>query len=118
MRCYAFDVDETLEGFGGPVSLQSLMDLRNEGHIVGLCGNWGAFCSSVSGWQHLISVIVNLGTPKDWAMSHFRQHVGGCDDYVLVGNRLGVTGASDDEGAAQRARWRFILERDFAAGER
>jgi hypothetical protein len=40
------------------------------------------------------------------------------DDYVMVGNVLGVSGASDDQGAATLAGWRFIKETDFAAGER
>jgi hypothetical protein len=40
------------------------------------------------------------------------------DDYVMVGNVLGVSGTSDDQGAAERAGWRFIREGDFAAGKR
>jgi hypothetical protein len=36
----------------------------------------------------------------------------------MVGNVQGVSGASDDQGAATRAGWRFIQERDFAAGVR
>jgi hypothetical protein len=40
------------------------------------------------------------------------------DDYVMVGNIKGVSGASDDEGAANLAGWRFIKESDFAAGAR
>ena len=40
------------------------------------------------------------------------------DDYIMVGNIKGVSGASDDQGAADLAGWRFIKESDFAAGER
>jgi hypothetical protein len=40
------------------------------------------------------------------------------DDYSMVGNIKGVSGASDDEGAANLAGWRFIKESDFAAGTR
>jgi hypothetical protein len=40
------------------------------------------------------------------------------DDYIMVGNIKGVSGASDDEGAANLAGWRFIKESDFAAGTR
>ena len=40
------------------------------------------------------------------------------DDYIMVGNVKGVSGASDDEGAANLAGWRFIKESDFAAGAR
>ena len=32
------------------------------------------------------------------------------DEYVMVGNILGVSGASDDQGAATLAGWRFIKE--------
>lgn len=117
MKVYAFDVDETLDIAGGPVALSLLADLRSQGHVVGLCGNWGYFCMRLSNWPELISVIINLGTPKDWAMSHFRQNVM-AEEYILVGNILGVSGASDDKGAAERAGWRFIKESDFAAGAR
>jgi hypothetical protein len=34
----------------------------------------------------------------------------------MVGNILGVSGASDDKGAAETAGWRFIKESEFAAG--
>jgi hypothetical protein len=39
-------------------------------------------------------------------------------DYVMVGNILGISGASDDRGAAERAGWRFIQESEFAKGVR
>ena len=38
---YAFDVDDTLEVSGGPVSVQSIADLKRAGDVVGLNGNWG-----------------------------------------------------------------------------
>jgi hypothetical protein len=36
----------------------------------------------------------------------------------MVGNIKGVSGASDDQGAADLAGWRFIKESDFASGAR
>jgi hypothetical protein len=36
----------------------------------------------------------------------------------MVGNIVGVSGASDDQGAALLAGWRFIKESEFAAGKR
>jgi hypothetical protein len=36
----------------------------------------------------------------------------------MVGNILGISGASDDRGAAERAGWRFIQESEFASGAR
>jgi uncharacterized SAM-dependent methyltransferase len=121
-KCYAFDFDETLEASGGPVTLKSLMDLRIEGHIVGLCGNWGGFVQRVPGWQHLISFFASdcgylIPDFKAAYLRRLKQYVT-ADDYIMVGNELGVTGASDDKGSAERAGWRFIREDAFAAGER
>lgn len=116
-RVYAFDVDHTLERFDGPVTVQSLLDLRNEGHIIGLCGNWAYFCQVIKDWHQRVSFI-NLGLPKEVWLAHFREMLPGYEDYVLVGNVMGVSGASDDKGAAARCNWRFIQEKDFAAGVR
>lgn len=117
MIVYAFDVDETLEVSGGPITLQSMMDLRIQGHIVGLCGNWAVVCQRVPGWQHLIS-FMNSGAPdKETLLRQIKQYVP-ADDYVMVGNIPGVSGASNDIGAAQAAGWRFISEKDFSTGAR
>ncbi|MDE2095625.1 MAG: hypothetical protein KGL39_00080 [Patescibacteria group bacterium] len=123
-----FDVDETLEISQGPISLSSLMRLRQEGHIVGLCGNLHCFMERVPKWWEYISFTLNFDTlitlggllPKEYWLRTFLVSCRNADDYVLVGNRLGVTGASDDEGAVQRSGppWRFILERDFVDGKR
>jgi hypothetical protein len=126
-KVYAFDVDETIEVSGGPVTLASMMDLRVSGAIVGLCGNLNAFCTRVTGWQHLISFTLNLdlypvigaGLPKDIWLRVFRQTTfPNAEEYIMVGNILGVSGASDDKGAAERAGWRFIQESEFAKGVR
>ena len=120
---FAFDVDETIEISRGPVTLQMMADLRYQGHIVGLCGNWGLFCQVVSNWHQFVSFI-NLGLPKHEWLIHFRQILPHYDDYVLVGNvpgaknRLGVVCGSDDIGAARAASWRFLKEDDFASGSR
>jgi hypothetical protein len=131
MKVYAFDVDETIEVSDGPITLKSMRDLREEGHIVGLCGNLNAFCTRVTDWHRLISFTLNFDTfpviggpcgsllPKEVWLRVFRQTTfPNADDYVMVGNILGVSGASDDKGAADRAGWRFIKESDFASGIR
>ena len=110
---YAFDVDETLEISAGPVTIQMMLDLRNNGHIVGLCGNWALFCHRVRDWQEVVSFMNNGGTDKETHLRQLKMYVP-ADDFILVGNVLGVSGASDDQGAAQRAGWRFIRESDFA----
>lgn len=114
---YAFDVDDTLEVSKGPIKLQDLMNLRIQGHIVGLCGNWSALTMQVPGWQHLVSFLGEGAPNKEMALINLRRYVP-ADDYVMVGNILGISGGSDDKGAAERAGWRFIRESDFAAGAR
>lgn len=132
-KIYAFDVDETLEISNGPVTLQSMMDLRVDGHIVGVVGNWGKFVQCVPGWQHLVSFINitvlardesgKVHGDKDWYLQHLAKYVA-ADEYVMVGNvfgdknSLGFVCGSHDSEAAAAAGWRFIKEDDFAAGAR
>lgn len=121
-KVFCFDVDDSLEISNGPITLQSMMDLRIQGHIVGLCGNWSGFVQKVTGWQHLIS-FMNVGTTKEELLTYLKHYVP-CDEVIMVGNVFGVknklsfAGGSDDKGAAERAGVRFIKEDDFANGER
>ena len=117
MKIYAFDVDDTLEVSGGPVSIVSVSSLKPEGHIVGLNGNWAVVVQSVPLWHRIFSFIGPMEMSKDIFLNQLRTYIR-ADDYVMVGNIKGVSGASDDEGAANLAGWRFIKESDFAAGAR
>lgn len=124
-KVYAFDIDETLDCAGGPVSIDRLIQLRSEGHIVGLCGNVHAFCSKVDKWWEIISFTLNYDggpwgcLPKDKQLTIFKTLTyKKADEYIMVGNIAGVSGSSDDQGAAQRAGWRFIRASDFAKGVR
>jgi hypothetical protein len=137
VKLYAFDVDETLEISNGPIPLASLAQLRAEGHIVGLCGNWGLFCRLVPGWQNYVSflnclppIFVELQerahavrVDKAWFLNHLRQYVS-AEEYTLVGNvrgeknKLGFVCGSEDSEAAVLAGWRFIKEDAFAEGVR
>jgi hypothetical protein len=114
---YAFDVDDTLEVSNGPVKLADLAGLRERGQIVGLCGNWAMVTLHCSDWHRICSFIGPCGIEKHDFLRELRQYIPG-DDYVMVGNILGISGASDDRGAAERAGWRFIRESAFAAGAR
>jgi hypothetical protein len=116
-RIYAFDVDDTIEQLAGPVTLAALEELRAAGHVIGLCGNWAAFCRRFPDWWRLVS-FMNVSTSKEALLVELRAQLPDYDDYILVGNIPGVSGASDDSGAAARAGWRFIKESDFAAGAR
>jgi hypothetical protein len=117
MVVYAFDVDETLEVSNGPVKLVDLAKLREDGHIVGLCGNWAMVTLHCPGWHHICSFVGPCGIEKHDLLRQMRQYIPG-HDYVMVGNILGISGASDDRGAAERAGWRFIKESEFANGVR
>jgi hypothetical protein len=117
MVVYAFDVDETLEVSKGPVKLFDLVKLREQGHIVGLCGNWAMVTLHCPDWHHICSFVGPCGIEKHDFLRQLRQYIPG-HDYVMVGNILGISGASDDRGAAERAGWRFIQESEFAKGVR
>jgi len=114
---YAFDVDDTLELSNGPVRLADLAELRDRGHIVGLCGNWAVVTLHYPNWHRVLSFLGPCGIEKHDFLRELRRYVPG-EDYVMVGNVLGISGASDDRGAAERAGWRFIRESDFANGTR
>jgi hypothetical protein len=115
VNVYAFDVDETLEVSAGPIRLQALADLVTQGHIVGICGNWSVLTHHMPDWHRIISFL-SIGDKAEFLHTIARDVP--ADGYVMVGNVVGVSGASDDQGAARRAGWRFIREADFAAGER
>ena len=117
MKIYAFDVDDTLEVSAGPVSIESVDSLKTAGHIVGLNGNWAVVVQNVPRWHQLFSFIGPMEMAKDVFLTQLKTYIP-ADDYVMVGNIKGVSGASDDLGAASLAGWRFIKESDFAAGQR
>ena len=117
MKIYAFDVDDTLEVSGGPITVVSVAELKSRGHIVGLNGNWAVVVQSVPRWHDIFSFLGPMEMSKDIFLNQLKTHIR-AEDYVMVGNIKGVSGGSDDEGAANLAGWRFIKESDFAAGAR
>jgi hypothetical protein len=117
-RVYAFDVDETLDVSDGPVPVAALRALCEEGHIVGLCGNWAAFVRAVPEWHRIVSFVGPLGLSKADFLTQLRLHVR-ADGYVMVGNDPATGwGESADREAAELSGWQFIREADFAAGAR
>jgi len=110
-------LDDTLEVSGGPVSIESVRSLKSEGHIVGLNGNWTVVVRSPPQWHCIFSFIGPMEMSKDTFLNQLGTYIP-ADDYVMVRNIKGVSGASDDEGAANLAGWRFVKESDFAAGAR
>ena len=117
-KVFAFDVDETLEVSGGPVTIRMMQDLLTDGHKVGLCGNWKVFLDKRPDLAGMLAFCGPVGIPKEDFLKAVKGHHHGADDYVIVGNVPGVSGDSDDIGAAKRAGWKFIREMDFSRGER
>ena len=117
MKIYAFDVDDTLEVSGGPIDIGSIDDLKPHGDIVGLNGNWAVVVQTVPSWHRIFSFIGPMEMSKDTFLNQLKTYIP-ADDYIMVGNIKGISGASDDQRAAKLARWRFIKESDFAAGAR
>ena len=113
---YLFDVDETLEISGGPVTFQSIIELKHRGNIVGLCGNWGLITRNTQGWENLFSLI-NVAADKVAFMQNILRYIP-ADDYIMVGNRKGGFSPDDEELARLAGGWRFISEKDFASGVR
>lgn len=124
---YAFDIDDTLECSRGPITIASVVDLRRQGHVVGLCGNWAmaTLCLDTHPkWHQVFSFLGPLAMTKAAFLEHIMKYTD-ATDYVLVGNK-NEPGSdfdpgprkSDDDLAASMANWRFILERDFVAGKR
>ena len=77
MVVYAFDVDDTLEVSKGPVKLADLAKLREDGHIVGLCGNWAMVTLHCPGWHHICSFVGPCGSEKHDFLRQLRQHIPG-----------------------------------------
>ncbi len=111
---YAFDIDDTLDVSAGPIAVDVLRELRNRGHIIGLCGNWAVFVQAVPDWHEFISFIGPMSMTKEEFLTQIKSYIP-CSRYVLVGNIKGVSGASDDEGAARKAHWEFVKESEFIA---
>src|SRR6202171_4735046 len=121
MKVYAFDGDETLCLSHGPVQWEALVALRAEGHVLGLCGNWGAVTLQVPDWHLVLSFIGPslIGTDKVNFLGTIKQYVR-AEEYVMVGNdhSLRAYTSPDDRRAADAAGWRFLSETAFAAGRR
>ena len=116
MLCFAFDVDETLEVSGGPISLHTLYGLWNQGNIVGNCGNYAALTLRVPMWHRYISFLGPMNMTKEDFLKQIKSYVP-ADRYIMVGNIRGISGASDDQGAAQLADWEFVKESDFIGSD-
>ena len=116
VNIYAFDVDDTLWLSNGPVQLQQLIYLKNQGHILGLCGAWQKVVNSLDGWQNLFSFVGGETSEigKVMILKQLKDSTR-VDRYIMVGN-FGYGGQSKDKEQAEQAGWEFIQEKDFKEG--
>lgn len=89
MKIYAFDVDDTLEVSGGPVAIKSVDDLRPQGDIVGLNGNWAVVVQTVPSWHRIFSFIGPMEMSKEIFLKQLKTYIR-ADDYIMVGNIKGL----------------------------
>lgn len=117
VNLYLFDVDETLEcsHLPGPVKISQLRNLRKQGHIVGLCGNFAAVTGSISDWYDFINVIGSFGLSKSEFMIQMRMYIK-ADRYIMIGNILPGTTIISDRTEATMGGFEFIEEKEFEEG--
>ena len=119
MKIYAFDVDDTMEMSGGPVTISMVENEYRAGNLIGLLGNWMLAIQSWSDWWIAISFLYFQGDSpsgeKDYWMWVIKRAVI-AQEYVMVGNGPGL--GYNDKAASERGGFRFISENDFARGER
>jgi hypothetical protein len=115
MNIYAFDVDDTLWLSNGPVQLQQLVYLKQNGHVLGLCGNWAAVTQLLTGWGFLFSFIGPMEMGKAGFLNQIKTFIR-AEHYIMVGNDGDGETVSADRQAAEIAGWEFVPERDFKEG--
>ncbi len=131
---YAFDVDDTLaiQGapFPGPVILNDILALRQQGIPTGICGNFLVLFKVYPDWWKLFSWFGPAELTGTSLIAHHQyKHYDliriakslKANRYVMVGNRQGdskVRPGSQDDLQARLAKWEFISEQDFANGRR
>lgn len=131
---YAFDVDDTLAIQGsprpGPVPLYAIQELRNQGIVTGVCGNFIVLMKFLPDWWKLFSFYGPEELTGTSLLAHHQykhnqliriMKVMPASRYVMVGNAKGTPGVANgsmDDVQAHLAKWNFIREQDFARGMR
>lgn len=133
IKVFCFDVDDTLNIPGaprpGPVEIRDLIQLRNEGHMLGICGNEYPLFKFWPDWYKIFS-ICNIMPTTMVSKALFLKTFKGMlqrtrpemySAFIMVGNRRGdprVLPGSVDDVEARLANWLFISETDFSRGKR
>lgn len=131
---YAFDIDDTLamQGapFPGPVTLDSILQLRQQGIPTGVCGNFIVLMKVLPDWWKYFSFygpeeLTGTSLLAHHQYKHYQliriAKVMKAQRYVMVGNRRGdpkVRSGSQDDVQARLAKWNFIDETSFSRGIR
>ena len=140
-KLIAFDCDHTLSISEGPIPLESIIELKNHGAIVGICGNWPVVVKKFPNWHDYVSFMGGVWNPYEWSqvdgpriwcksfhLLQWKQYIK-ADDYVMVGNTSGSsavircdsstkfdeTNITTDQTSAHKAGFKFIKESDFNA---
>jgi len=96
----AFDVDGTLEISGGRIPVRHLLNLKREGFVVGVVGNWELAIKHIKGLD-----FYQAGIPSK------------ADILSAIGEgkvfRLYVGDLESDRREAERAGWNFIFASDY-----
>lgn len=104
-KLVAFDVDGTLEVSAGPIPLDALNQLRRQGTIVYIVGNYGKLAQTTKEFAD-----GNIGRSKAESLKLLAErHPNTVKIYVAD--------TSQDETEAKTANWQFIYARDFKLGD-
>lgn len=112
MKVYAFDVDETLESSGGPISTSELKRLRDAGHIVGIIGNTFGYINKVIDWHKTITFFNITYTFKHVQLIYIKQKIK-AQEYIFIGNTTPSNSPYSDRTEAEQAQWTFIDANDY-----
>lgn len=127
-RVYGVDVDDTLAigPHPGPVRIEDLEHLMNQGNIIGIIGNHRIVFAYWDRWWRTIAFFGGFPPPTKTAFMQeikYSIQLGNpyIKDFCMIGNAAGnpnVSFQSNDDGYARLAGWRFIPEISFSQGVR
>src|SRR5712692_52256 len=121
-KMYAFDADDTLSVAAkpGPVGIADIIELKQQGNIVGVVGDWRTLVQRFPAWHQVFSFIgpVAIVRIKPAYLEELRKAIT-ATEYIMFGNvENNQTRGMSDDWAARSAGWRFIEAYSFSRGAR